>query len=185
MIGLVKRALKNSWIAGSRLLLSERDFLTLLIKAEAAINLRPLIYVGSDLKDRIICPANFLMTNPVSFADMDPDSEDIWNPNSANPVIIDLAKHLGRCEKKFRSFWDIWRCEYLTSLRERSQREIRSPRSKELRPPTIGDVVLIKGAGSRVQWPVGKIVELERSRDGKIRVAMGVDPFQNVGGTKN
>ena len=39
----------------------------------------------------------------------------------------------------------------------------------------LGEVVLVKGACSRCQWPIGKIAKLERSRDGGIRVALVPD----------
>ena len=69
------------------------------------------------------------------------------------------------------TFWQVWRNEYLLSLRERYQRSVKSPRKQSSALPNVGDVVLIKDDVPRGQWKMGKLTRLRKSQDGNIRSA--------------
>jgi hypothetical protein len=68
-------------------------------------------------------------------------------------------------------FWKIWKNEYLLSLRERYQNKLKLKRVESTFKPKAGDVVLIKDDLPRGSWRLGKIVNLETSRDGCVRSA--------------
>ena len=64
-------------------------------------------------------------------------------------------------------FWNRWRSEYLTSLREHQSS---CNTEKVARTPELNDIVLVKEDKlPRHQWRLGRVSELIRGRDGKIR----------------
>ena len=65
---------------------------------------------------------------------------------------------------------DLWRNEYLLSLREKSQLPLKGSKNIPT-PPKIGDVVLVKENLPRGHWRVGRIVEVIKGKDQKIRSA--------------
>ena len=69
------------------------------------------------------------------------------------------------------AFWKLWRDDYLLSLRERSQINLKSPRAEAKEIPSKGDIVQIKASIPRRSWKIGKIVELLPSSEGKVRAA--------------
>lgn len=54
------------------------------------------------------------------------------------------------------TFWQIWRNEYLLSLRERMQNRHKSSRIQSTIIPNINDVVIIKDDIPKGQWEMGK-----------------------------
>ncbi|XP_065208410.1 uncharacterized protein LOC135837155 [Planococcus citri] len=65
----------------------------------------------------------------------------------------------------------MWRDEYLTSLMEQNVTKIKQPRVTSQTIPRIGDKVLVADNLPRAQWRLGKIVNLNISRDNEIRLA--------------
>ena len=79
-------------------------------------------------------------------------------------------------------FWNVWRHEYLSGLRERSQATLKGPRSNTGRIPKVGEVVLVKENLPRGYWKVGRICELFLSQDKRIRsarITFGPNKFVN------
>ena len=68
-------------------------------------------------------------------------------------------------------FWQIWRNDYLLSLRERIQTKLKEARVQLPFLAKVGDVVLIKDELPRGSWRKGKIQELVQSGDLRIRSA--------------
>ena len=84
------------------------------------------------------------------------------DPEDAN--IDKRGKHL---EKLLNHFWNIWRDEYVRSLRE-------SHKSSKAKPEIISenDIVLIYDKKQpRQLWKLGRVPELIRSKDGVVRAA--------------
>jgi hypothetical protein len=68
--------------------------------------------------------------------------EDDFTPvEDANQKLIKIWK---KGQNLLRQFWIIWRDEYLQSLRERHQTELKSSRIQSSQSPQIGDIVLVK-----------------------------------------
>lgn len=169
LVGLVKRALRKTI---GRKLLSVEQMTTLLKECEAVINSRPLVYMGKDIKSSIaISPRHFLCLNPYtgipdSYCEND-DPE--YKPYESN--VDKLLKLWKKGQRMLDTFWQIWRNEYLLSLRERSQNRLKSHRVQSHIIPSVGDIVLIKEDIPRGQWKMGKLIKLQHSRDGRVRSA--------------
>ena len=88
---------------------------------------------------------------------------------------VSTAQHLletwKRGQKHLPSFWQAWRDEYLLSLRERMQTNLKERRVRAKQTPRVGHVVLIKENLPRGTWRIGKIVEFVPSQDGETRAA--------------
>ena len=170
LVGIVKRSLRK---AIGRVCLNSEQLLTILKEAEAVINSRPLVYVGDDINSSMtLTPANFLTLNPkigllITTADDTNDTDYNLEFSSADTLLVTWKKGL----KHLSSFWKIWRDEYLLSLRERQQIELKQPRVQSSFTANMGDVVLIKDDLPRGSWRLGRIQELIKSRDGHIRSA--------------
>lgn len=167
MVGLVKRTLRKA-IGKARL--TSEQLLTVVKEAEAVVNSRPIVYAGDDIHSHImLTPAHFLTLNPnIGLPDLD-DSDDEFNPNrNAAEKLLDTWK---KGLKLLNKFWQIWRTDYLLSLRERTQMRLKEKRVRYPYLAKVGDVVLIKDDLPRGNWRLGKINELITSGDGEIRTA--------------
>ena len=85
-------------------------------------------------------------------------------------------------QKLLNQFWNVWRQEYLSGLREQSQATLKRPRSNTGRIPKVGEVVLVKENLPRGYWKVGRICELFLSQDKRIRsarITFGPNKFVN------
>ena len=88
-------------------------------KTEAIVNLRPLVYFGNDLNDRItITQSHFLSPNTktsvpiIKYEDEnDPDFEPNQPPSSS--ILLNVWK---KGQRLLGSFWKIWQGNYLLSL---------------------------------------------------------------------
>ena len=65
-------------------------------------------------------------------------------------------------QKHLNTFWKLWFDEYVLSLRERTQKHLKAPRTQSSTQPTKGDVVLLKESSPRGTWKLA---------DGEIRAA--------------
>ena len=168
LVGLVKRTLKKAIGKAS---LTNEQLLTLLKEAEAVINARPLVYIGDDIQSHIaLTPAHFLTLNPnIGIPDIDTSEDDDYTPNkNAAEKLLETWK---KGHKLLDRFWQIWRNDYLLSLRERTQTKLKEARVRFPLLAKVGDVVLIKDELPRGSWRMGKIQELVQSGDLQIRSA--------------
>ncbi|VDI16697.1 Hypothetical predicted protein [Mytilus galloprovincialis] len=169
LVGVVKRSLRKSL---NKRLITDVQMRTIIKEIEAVVNSRPLIYVGEDINSKItLTPSHFLMLNPttgIPDVDFDLDDPDYSPLESSKEKLLKAWK---KGQKLLDSFWNLWRNEYLLSLRERTQTKLKSCRVQSSFLPQIGDVVLIKDNLPRSTWRMGKIVKLISSNDGEIRSA--------------
>lgn len=137
MVELVKRTLRKA-IGKARL--TSEQLLTVVKEAEAVVNSRPIVYAGDDIHSHItLTPAHFLTLNPnIGLPDLD-DSDDEFNPNrnAAEKLLYTWKKGL----KLLNKFWQIWRNDYLLSLRERTQMRLKEKRVRYPYLAKVGDVV--------------------------------------------
>ena len=82
--------------------------------------------------------------------------------------------------KHVENFWKLWREDYLLSLRERSQTNLKGPRAYSQFSANVGDVILIKDDLPRGSWRMGRIQDLITSRDGQKRSAKSLLPSKKI-----
>ena len=148
---------------------------TFLTETEAIINSRPLVYLGEDLNDRIaLTPSHFLSPNTKTGTPLIKNDGNIADPTYL-PAKISSKETLLNTWKKgqnlLEAFWKLWRDNYLLSLRERSQINLKSPRLETKEIPSKRDTVQIKANVPRRSWKIGRIIELLPNSEGKVIAA--------------
>ncbi|XP_024872185.1 uncharacterized protein LOC112454820 [Temnothorax curvispinosus] len=130
--------------------------LTVLYDCESVINARPLTYLSDDPRDLApITPSLFL--------------QEICEVGLPDCDFIDREKLKGRF--KYRQFLKEelrkrFRSEYLGQLKYASAK-----RSTDDRQIKVGDIVIIgNDCSKRIEWPLGRVIELFPGKDGIVRV---------------
>uniref|UniRef100_A0A1I7VKQ3 Integrase catalytic domain-containing protein n=1 Tax=Loa loa TaxID=7209 RepID=A0A1I7VKQ3_LOALO len=167
LIGLTKNALKR---AIGRKYLTERELVTLIAEVEGILNTRPLTYANFD-DCVIIRPIDFILPNASLHLPMikNDDTQEEFIPHRLD-TREKLIKYWRNTLKTLDNFWEIWRTEYLTSLRERTQREITSPKGAQKRTPRKGEIVLLNESGiPRGMWKLLRIKDVKIDKDGQVR----------------
>ena len=165
LIGTVKRALRKSI---GRLSLNLIQLHTVLLEVEAMVNSRPLVYVSDEIEE-ILTPAHFLslsatLSLPQVADDADPE---FLNQMSSAGQLLNIWR---TGQKRLDGFWKSWKNDYLASLRERQQSELKQFAHSSAQPE-LGSICLVKDDGPRGMWKLARISELHVSRDGEVRSA--------------
>ena len=169
LVGLVKLSLKKSL---GKSCLSSKELETVIVEVEAVLNSRPLVYVGCEIDSGVaLTPAHFLAMKPQTGAPILQKEEDpeFFLKISSSESLTNKWKF---AQQYLNRFWNIWRNEYVLSLRERYAKVLKQPRIKSSIQATNGTVVLIKENLPRGSWKMGIISELITGRDGKSRAAI-------------
>jgi len=113
IIGLTKQAVKKTL---GRAFISLKQLETVVTEVEAMLNDRPLTYLSSDLTDlKPLTPSHLLYGRPVP----NPlDSPVDLNDPDFQVGESTVRQTVNRQTKLIQQFWQRWKCEYLTSLRE-------------------------------------------------------------------
>ncbi|XP_062538391.1 uncharacterized protein LOC134206679 [Armigeres subalbatus] len=136
----------------------EETFGTLIVEAESIVNSRPLTFVPVDPnQEEALTPNHFLLlssrgvTQPVkSLAEPGQACKSSWN----------------LCRIMVDSFWRRWIREYLPTIARRTKW------FEEVKPVDVGDLVIVVTEVARNGWIRGRIIEVIRGRDGRIRQAV-------------
>ena len=126
------------------------------------LNNRPLTYVSSDLSDpEPLTPSDILYGRRIQSIPY--HLEDLSDPSFASSK--DIRRSVDKQKYLIRQFWQRWKREYLTNLREfhkasgSNQQVIRK-----------GDVVIVHDDKlPRTQWKLAVVEELIEGRDGMVR----------------
>ena len=136
--------------------LDYEGLITFMCETEAILNSRPLTRPSEDHLDEEPLTPNHLLNHkgsPVSpgvFEKADLFAKNYWRQSQ---YMADL-------------FWKRWTAEYLPILQERSKW------NSACRNLAVGDVVLIvDGDTPRSSWPMGRVMEVSKGRDGFVRSA--------------
>ncbi|XP_070567289.1 uncharacterized protein [Ptychodera flava] len=178
LVGVVKKCLRK---AIGKVCFTYDQLQTVLAEVEAVVNSRPLVYVGDDINSSItLTPSHFLTLNP-STGIPGTETEDV-DPEYL-PRMSTSAKLLQTWKKgqsHLNRFWQIWRDDYLLTLRERFQTRHKGPRNQVPYKPSPGDVVLCKENLPRGAWNLGKIQNVIKSSDGEIRAVKVLFPSKKT-----
>ena len=145
----------NRVIGNARL--NYEELSTVLAQIEACMNSRPLgtIPHNNDEGIEVLTPGHFLIGRPMEAI---PDHSLSYQP-------VPLLRRWYLCEALLRHFWKRWSSEYLVGLRK--YHKWHQP-TRNLQP---GDVVIAREDNTPPsQWPLARIVEAHKGRDGLIRV---------------
>ena len=162
LIGLTKGAIKKTFGKAS---ITLTELQTLAVEVEAVLNDRPITYVSSDCVDKEPLTPSHLLNGrritslPYPIADYDPSDPDYGSASDVRQRVTAQAHVLER-------FWNRWRHEYLTSLREFHRTTGTNEQSIK-----TGDVVLVYDEGPRSSWKLAVIEDLIRGGDGLVRAA--------------
>lgn len=158
MMGCVKRCLRKV-LGNARLTFDE--LFTVLIEVEGTLNSRPLTYDYQEEGEEILTPSHLMFGRRIKTM---PDE-----------VIEDEEEGETRYTKRFRylsirlaHFWNRWRREYLTNLREFHRNKV----SDDAKPVQVGDVVTVYEENKkRGEWKMAVVESLIKGKDEVVRGA--------------
>ncbi|VDO43858.1 unnamed protein product [Haemonchus placei] len=163
---------------------SHEELLTVLTEIQAMLNTRPLVYTESGPRENsTLRPIDFLQNNfevPLYSNSSSEPSEDPAYLSAKERITLQSKAQViealkSSCEMP-EKFWQTWQTEYLTSLRERHQREVGKQRGSSY-VPKLGKVVLISDAlQPRHSWKMGRIETLVSNPEGIVREAVVLLP---------
>ncbi|XP_065665416.1 uncharacterized protein LOC136086850 [Hydra vulgaris] len=157
MVRSVKRVLRKI-LKTARL--SYEEVLTILAEIEVVTNNRPLTFSYEEPEDEPLSPNHLVFGKRIS-------SETLLIKNSY--VNVDIKKRVVYRNSILEHFWNRWRNEYLTELREFHKSNNKSGSKNII---NIGDVVTIQDSNLvRGLWKIGIVEKLLPSTDGQVRAA--------------
>ena len=150
------------------------ELCTVLTEVEDVLNNRPLTYIGEDINSTLALTPNRLLLayEKVNMHAITPSTdEDDKTENKIKRATKDKLCEMWKYEERLSKFWNLFKEEYLLSLRERYQTNLQQNRIANKEQPKIGTVVLIEENLPRALWRIGKIESLVRNQDGQFRSA--------------
>jgi len=166
LIGLTKNALKK--VLG-RAFVSLSTLQTITAEIEAHLNNRPLTYVSSEIDDpEPLTPAHLLYGRRIiTLPHVQVEEDEIDDPDYRDPSQKELTKRAKVQAQLLDHFWNRWKHDYLTSLRE--SHRTTGFNTQEIR---IGDVVTVHNEGQRSTWRLAVVKKLIKGNDGFVRAAV-------------
>ena len=158
LVRSMKRCLKKT-LGTARL--SYEELLTLIVQVESVLNSRPLTYINEDggetLTPSHLVMGKRLLSKAVTASKVIKHSESVKETLKRGKYLETVLTH----------FWNRWRNDYLTQLREHHR-----PSQKQGPTVKVGDVVCIKeDKVPRQSWKIARVQRLLTGKDGKVRAA--------------
>ena len=147
------------------------ELITTLAEIEAVINSRPLTYVSAGDMEEPLTPSHLIMGRrirnlPDHLSHLDDTEDEDFSPDSSQ-----LTRRMKHLSSTLNHFWNRWRSEYLSELREVHSYTARR-QGKTHSKVSAGDVVIVHDERlPRGLWKLGKIKTVMRGADGHIRGA--------------
>ncbi|KAL3076742.1 hypothetical protein niasHT_038638 [Heterodera trifolii] len=169
LVGITKNALRRTI---GRHLLTLDEFGTMLCEIESIINNRPLTFESDQEPIKVLRPINFLIPYSKAvnnFPIIDDDTNDpTYEPNPKNrDKMVATLRHVNA---RLNKFWEVWRQDYLLSLRERDNQQ---KGTTGLQIPNDGDIVIVEDDQvPRSLWSLARIEKVLIGKDGRARSAL-------------
>ena len=149
--------------------LTYEELLTVRTEVEGVLNSRPLTYVYSDEVEEPLMPSHLMigrrLLSSVQKVELDENS-----PAGTADDVNRRAKYL---KLLLSHFWNRWQKEYLTELCQFHQYAVNDKSKQEESNVKEGDVVIVKEENTpRSTWRLGRVKELMKGRDDKVRGAL-------------
>ena len=160
----IKRAIRKT-LGRARITLMELQ--TLIVEIEAILNDRPITYVSSDISDEEpLTPSYLLYGRRITSLPFDYTitSEDLTDPDFGDGS--DIRRRVKIQALILQRFWNRWKHDYLTSLREFHRTSGTNRQSIKK-----GEVMLVHDETPRTTWKLAVVEGLIKGGDGLVRAA--------------
>jgi hypothetical protein len=142
------------------------ELVTTLAEIESVVNSRPLTYISAGDMEEPLTPSHLIVGRQIlNVPDHLSHLEELGDEEfSLNPV--QLTRRMKHLANILNHFWNRWRSEYLSELREiHSYAAKRQPKSKHS-IVSVGDIVIVHDEHlPRGLWKIGKIVSVMKGRE--------------------
>ena len=157
LVRSLKRCLKKCF---RTVRMTYEEFNTALVEVEGVLNSRPLTYTYDELSEPLT-PSHLIMGRRILSRHHVAAKESV-----SRECLTSRAKFLDRV---LGHFWNRWRSEYLTELREYHHHQRKGNPQREIK---LGDIVCVhEDKTPRQTWRLGKVERLLPGRDGLVRSA--------------
>ena len=157
LVSCVKRCLKRTI---GRKQLNYIELQTVILEIEVILNNRPLCSDYDDDTTDVLTPNHLVFGRRL-------ETTQLENPEVTRSDDEDLSRRASHLKNLTNHFWDIWRKEYLNTLRD-SHRSGINPTCKI----SVDDVVIIYDKKQpRHLWKMGRVTELLCGKDAVVRAA--------------
>ena len=154
MVRSVKRCLRKV-LGNARISFDELN--TVLAEVECILNSRPLSYMSDEVDGEVLTPSHLLVGRRLLTLPTGVETNLKLDDSDKEYALSKRFLHLTRL---LSHFWNRWRREYLTDLRE--THKLNNNKSVDISP---GDVVLVhEDYAKRAQWKVAIVEELIRGK---------------------
>ena len=148
------------------------ELLTALAKIESVINSRPLSYVSANDLEEPLTPSHFLvgwrilnLPDHVGYT-YELDNEDFSIDSTQ------LTRQMKHLNNTLNHFWNWWKSEYLSELREAHCRSVKKSSNVKHSSSSVGEVVMVHDEHlPHGLWKLGRIQEVMKCYDGQVRGA--------------
>ncbi|VDD97891.1 unnamed protein product [Enterobius vermicularis] len=133
------------------------------------MNPLPITTVSDDLAD-VLRPIDFL----VSQIKLERTEQNFYFLKTENKGLVkELRLRYKLTEAYLDRFWQVWRNQYLKCHLERYQREHKQGKSVSRKEPKLGKIVILFDEDThRAHWKLGRIEELIKGRQERVRTAI-------------
>ena len=133
----------------------------------ARVNNRPLTYIGNSTEDlEPLTPNHLLVGHPIDLLPpLTEEEEDDPSFEEGRQPLVAAFRHRSGCVRKFVRVWEE---QYLRALRARHYNSAKT-QSVGVK---VGDVVLVETDNVRSKWPLGRVTNLNKDKEGIIRSAV-------------
>ena len=148
------------------------EIVTSLAEIESAINSRPLTYVSASDLEEPLTPSHLIVGRrihnlPDHLSHIDDLEDEEFSLNQTQ-----LTRRMKHLANVLNHFWNRWRYEYLSELREVHSYTARRRSKSKHSTVSMGDVVVVHDEHlPRGLWKLGKIMSVMKGQDGYIRGA--------------